>query len=274
MQLQRSQRRSTRLNFCAYKLIFGDFDGRMGNKTQIVTSKTTHLPAGHSHPPRWRFFFFAMYQNKSVHWLRRWVIYTAVDNVYVVFSCRLTAILIIIIYTLTACGTCAYHTVRRNSARHYVHVCAQIAQTVPYASLSLSLSLDPVASHQSSQQQPAPCLPSLTYFFRFFPQALVFKEMVSVRYSAAKERDMPLFRTLQWSWFVVAIFYTYGDFLHEFVLQHRALLWLSHITMFNAWLSFIAYCCVFVVSVLTLKKGLYKYQACWSWGAGEGTGRE
>lgn len=73
---------------------------------------------------------------------------------------------------------------------------------------------------------------------------------------------MPLFRTLQWSWFVVAIFYTYGDFLHEFVLQHRALLWLSHITMFNAWLSFIAYCCVFVVSVLTLKKGLYKYQAC------------
>ncbi|CAB1120846.1 unnamed protein product [Ectocarpus sp. CCAP 1310/34] len=91
-------------------------------------------------------------------------------------------------------------------------------------------------------------------------QACVFKEMVSVRYSAAKERDMPLFRTLQWSWFVVAIFYTYGDFLHEFVLKHRALLWLSHITMFNAWLSFIAYCCVFVVSVLTLKKGLYKYQ--------------
>lgn len=84
--------------------------------------------------------------------------------------------------------------------------------------------------------------------------------MVSVRYSAAKERDMPLFRTLQWSWFVVAIFYTYGDFLHEFVLKHRALLWLSHITMFNAWLSFAAYCCVFVVSVLTLKKGLYKYQ--------------
>lgn len=82
-----------------------------------------------------------------------------------------------------------------------------------------------------------------------------------MRYSAAKERDMPLFRTLQWSWFVVAIFYTYGDFLHEFVLKHRALLWISHITRFNAWISFIAYCCVFVVSVLTLKKGLYKYQA-------------
>ena len=82
-----------------------------------------------------------------------------------------------------------------------------------------------------------------------------------MRYSAAKEREVPLFRTLQWSWFVVAIFYTYGDFLHEFVLQHRALLWLSHVTMYNAWLSFVGYCCVFVVSVLTLKKGLYKYQA-------------
>ncbi|CAM9479852.1 unnamed protein product [Discosporangium mesarthrocarpum] len=91
-------------------------------------------------------------------------------------------------------------------------------------------------------------------------QAMVFKEMVSVRYSAAKEREMPLFRTLQWSWFAVAIFYTYGDFLHEFVLEHRALLWLSRITMYHAWISFLFYCCVFVVSVLTLKKGLYKYQ--------------
>lgn len=91
-------------------------------------------------------------------------------------------------------------------------------------------------------------------------KSLVFKEMVSVRYSAAKERDMPLFRTLQWSWFAVAIFYAYGDFLHEFVLQHRALLWLSPMTMYHAWFSFVLYCCVFVVSVLTLKKGLYKYQ--------------
>ena len=99
-------------------------------------------------------------------------------------------------------------------------------------------------------------------------KSLVFKEMVSVRYSAAKERDMPLFRTLQWSWFFVAMFYTYGDFLHEFVQQHRALLWLSPITKWNAWFSFLAYCCVFVVSVLTLKKGLYKYQACF--GTGEG----
>lgn len=103
-------------------------------------------------------------------------------------------------------------------------------------------------------------------------QSLVFKEMVSVRYSAAKERDMPLFRTLQWSWFVVAMFYTYGDFLHEFVQQHRALLWLSHITKWNAWFSFLAYCCVFMVSVLTLKKGLYKYQAWYGRGGG-GRGR-
>lgn len=82
---------------------------------------------------------------------------------------------------------------------------------------------------------------------------------------------MPLFRTLQWSWFVVAMFYTYGDFLHEFVQQHRALLWLSPITKWNAWFSFLGYCGVFVVSVLTLKKGLYKYQACFD-GGGEGGG--
>jgi hypothetical protein len=43
--------------------------------------------------------------------------------------------------------------------------------------------------------------------------------MNTCRYNLAKEKDIPLFRTLQWSWFAVAVFYTYGDFLHEFVLE-------------------------------------------------------
>jgi phosphatidate cytidylyltransferase len=91
-------------------------------------------------------------------------------------------------------------------------------------------------------------------------QSLVFKEMVNVRYRAAKEKEIPLFRTLQWSWFAVAVFYTYGDFLHEFVLDHVELLWLAPITRWHAGVSFSMYCCIFVLSVLTLKKGLYRYQ--------------
>ncbi|CAM9305908.1 unnamed protein product [Chrysoparadoxa australica] len=91
-------------------------------------------------------------------------------------------------------------------------------------------------------------------------QALVFREMVNVRYIAAKEKEMPLFRTLQWSWFVLAVFYTYGDFLHEFVISHSQLLWMSYFTKWHAGISFSMYCVVFVTSVLTLKPGLYRYQ--------------
>ncbi|CAN0138960.1 unnamed protein product, partial [Phaeothamnion confervicola] len=79
-------------------------------------------------------------------------------------------------------------------------------------------------------------------------QALVFKEMVNVRYVKAKERDIPLFRTLQWSWFAVATFYTYGDFLHEFCLQHEPLLWLAAATNFHSAYCFGLYCTVFVMS--------------------------
>ena len=50
-------------------------------------------------------------------------------------------------------------------------------------------------------------------------QALIFRELVNVRYRADCEiivGRVPLFRTLQWAWYGVATFYTYGDFLYEF----------------------------------------------------------
>lgn len=38
-----------------------------------------------------------------------------------------------------------------------------------------------------------------------FLQVQLYREIVNVRYVDAKERAMPLFRSLQWSWFVVAM---------------------------------------------------------------------
>ena len=35
----------------------------------------------------------------------------------------------------------------------------------------------------------------------------LFRELVNVRYVEAKERAMPLFRTLQWSWFLLAMLF-------------------------------------------------------------------
>ena len=39
-------------------------------------------------------------------------------------------------------------------------------------------------------------------------QTLVFRELVSVRYKEAKEKEIPWFRTLQWAWFCVAMFFS------------------------------------------------------------------
>ncbi len=91
-------------------------------------------------------------------------------------------------------------------------------------------------------------------------QSLVFREMVNVRCIAAKDKEIPLFCTLQWSWFAVAVFYSYGDFLHDFVQNNLELRWLVPLTRWHAGASFCMYSFCFIVSVLTLKKGLYRYQ--------------
>ena len=55
----------------------------------------------------------------------------------------------------------------------------------------------------------------------FGPQAAIFRELVNVRYRADCEiiiGNVPLFRTVQWCWYGVATFYTYGDFLLEVVV--------------------------------------------------------
>ena len=35
----------------------------------------------------------------------------------------------------------------------------------------------------------------------------LFRELVNIRYVEAKEREMPLFRTLQWSWFLLSMLF-------------------------------------------------------------------
>ena len=52
-------------------------------------------------------------------------------------------------------------------------------------------------------------------------QAELYRELVNVRYVEAKERKMPWFRTLQWAWFVVPMFFVYGETLHKFCTEHR-----------------------------------------------------
>jgi len=91
-------------------------------------------------------------------------------------------------------------------------------------------------------------------------QALVFRELVTVRYIAAQEKSIPLFRSTQWLWFSVAIFYTYGDFLRDFCLSHQCPPRLEYLTSWVPLASMLLYSAVFCVSILSLKRGLYRYQ--------------
>merc|ERR1719218_2872 len=105
-------------------------------------------------------------------------------------------------------------------------------------------------------------------------QIQAFNELVNLRYVEAKEKDMPLFRSLQWAWFAVAMFYAHGSSwlkapmgFDETVFQNFLKVYLPAFTFgtndhmsFFEFLSFGLFVSVFILSVLSLRKGLYDYQ--------------
>jgi phosphatidate cytidylyltransferase len=91
-------------------------------------------------------------------------------------------------------------------------------------------------------------------------QAELYRELVNVRYVEAKERKMPWFRTLQWAWFVVPMFFVYGETLHKFCTEHYQLKQLTAFTQHIGYIVFILYCTLFILTVLTLKQGLLRFQ--------------
>ena len=91
-------------------------------------------------------------------------------------------------------------------------------------------------------------------------QAELYRELVNVRYVEAKERKMPWFRTLQWAWFVVPMFFVYGETLHKFCTEHYQLQQLTAFTQYIGYAVFFLYCTLFILTVLTLKQGLLRFQ--------------
>lgn len=96
--------------------------------------------------------------------------------------------------------------------------------------------------------------------FGIATQIELFRELVNVRYVEAKGKNIPFFRTLQWSWFALAMFYTYGENLHEFCLRHGHLVSVTVITQYYDAAAFSLYCAVFVATVLTFRTGMLRFQ--------------
>ena len=89
-------------------------------------------------------------------------------------------------------------------------------------------------------------------------QTLLFRELVNVRYRAAAEKNIPWFRSVQWMWFIVALFYNYGDSFGAFIESSKIRFVppaIVHYLRYHTWVSFSLYALLFVMSVLSLKKG-------------------
>ncbi|CAE8636957.1 unnamed protein product [Polarella glacialis] len=99
----------------------------------------------------------------------------------------------------------------------------------------------------------------------FALQCFIFSELVGVRKKQAAERRLPLFRSLQWAWFLVAAFFTWSASICEFLENSPkfAPSWSTIAGLMlekNMMVSFSMYTLLLIVSVLSLRKGLYKYQ--------------
>ena len=92
-------------------------------------------------------------------------------------------------------------------------------------------------------------------------QVAMFRELVNVRYSLRRYKEIPLFRTSQWGWFYACLIFSYGQ---SFKGPGRAQLIQSQLILsllpYLDVVSLMLYSLLLVGTVLTLRSGLYKYQ--------------
>ncbi|KAL4086652.1 hypothetical protein PRIC1_013714 [Phytophthora ramorum] len=97
-------------------------------------------------------------------------------------------------------------------------------------------------------------------------QTLLFRELVNVRYRAAAEKNIPWFRSVQWMWFVVALFYNYGDSFGAFIESSKIRFVppaIVHYLRYHTWVSFTIFDVELVVlSLLQVPDGAIHVDHC------------
>jgi phosphatidate cytidylyltransferase len=89
-------------------------------------------------------------------------------------------------------------------------------------------------------------------------QILVFREILNVRYNVVKEKELIGFRSLNWFYLWITLFYLYG----KSVLLFLPFRWnlIQTLARYHLGVSFVLYVIAFVTFILTLRRGYYKYQ--------------
>jgi len=108
----------------------------------------------------------------------------------------------------------------------------------------------------------------------FILEVLLFRELVTVRYHAYYDRidsTIPLFRTTQWLWFSVSLFYVYSEFAVDVLIKSNVKLHdNNHIVQYVQLapvISFSLYATTFVLTIATLQVGHIRFQLnqlCWT----------
>jgi phosphatidate cytidylyltransferase len=108
----------------------------------------------------------------------------------------------------------------------------------------------------------------------FILEVLLFRELVTVRFQAYYDRidsTIPLFRTTQWLWFSVSLFYVYSEFAVDVLIKSNVNLHdNSHIVQYVQLapvISFSLYTTTFVLTIATLQVGHIRFQLnqlCWT----------
>jgi len=89
----------------------------------------------------------------------------------------------------------------------------------------------------------------------------MFREVLALKRNREKDTRIPLFRSLNWYFFVVCIYFTYGMILqHRISVVHLEMGYVGILTDHHLFKSFILWVIGFMAFILCLEKGSYKYQ--------------
>lgn len=92
-------------------------------------------------------------------------------------------------------------------------------------------------------------------------QATTFKEVISIAHIPSKEKKLPWFRSLNWYFLLSTNYFLYGESLiHYFAKFIFVDSFLMPLARHHRFISFSMYCLGFVLFVMNLKKGHYKFQ--------------
>ncbi|RKO92918.1 phosphatidate cytidylyltransferase [Blyttiomyces helicus] len=92
-------------------------------------------------------------------------------------------------------------------------------------------------------------------------QTLVYKEVISIGVVPSKEKQLPWNRTIHWYFLISTEYYLYGELLKDFFKEFALVdAFLNPLATHHRFISFSMYCVGFVLFVINLKKGQYKFQ--------------